>query len=469
MLEDHSRLALCSVSERSVSRLSELKPFGFQARGSAWLRDGRRRILGDEPGLGKSVQALRGAEGRTLILCPAMIYETWLEEIEKWRPALDATIVPYSKVCDRGMDVNGRLSEVLPHPRIEWDQPWDTIIADEAHSLKGRDTRWTLASERLTKRVERLFLLTGTPVPNWSHEIYMLLRIMHPGDRRFTNYWKWIERWFRVWEQPFGGTKVMGLKKGITWEAFVVGNGLDEMMLRRTRDHPEVVADMGKRLPVSHTTIQVPMVPAQAKLYRELKRDYLAWVSGSGQEVSAWSDGELHSKLCRIATGIEVLGDGGSGSGKINATREILRERRGNQTVLFCHYRNTADALVKAAKQVGVEAFKVNQDVKQVERDRIRKAFQAGQIECIVGSLGVITEGWTLTRADTCIFVEHSWRPSKNEGAIRRLDRIGQQRPVTVIHLVTAGTVDERQQTVIGNKTDDQVRMLKAHEFASML
>jgi SNF2 family DNA or RNA helicase len=423
----------------------------------------KRAILADDPGLGKTRQALLAARGRTLIISPAMLRRTWQQEQERWAPELDITWVSYSDLCHRVADKAGRLSKVMPLPRPQYRQAWDTVICDEAHYLKGRATAWTRAVLWLAERCNRLYLLTGTPVPNWAHEIYMPLRLLHPKAHEVRSYWRWVETWFNIWKPEWGGHKVLGLKKGVTWEAFVRGNRLHTDLLRRTRE--QVLPDLP---PLTETTLELEMTLSQAKLYRSLKKDYLAWTD-SGHEVSAWSAGGLHTKLMQITTGPEVLDPMARPGCKAGAVEQLLEERRHQPTVIFTHFRATAEFLWGVAHGLGIAVGIVTGGHGPAAREGVLEQFRTGEITVLVGTLDTLAEGLTLTQADTCILVEHSWRPSRNEQAMRRLHRIGQSRPVTVIHLVTAGTVDVGMQSLLSKKSDQQASLLTAAEFARLL
>jgi SNF2 family DNA or RNA helicase len=439
----------------------EQKP--FQKTGTEFLLDKKRAILGDDPGLGKSNQLILAAQGRTLIVCPAMLQKVWIDEIEKWRPNLDAQIVTYSSLCKRAPDSRGRMTKVTSMPRDDLNRSWDTILADEAHYLKTRDTKWTRALRRLSEKCDRIYLATGTPVPNWAHEIYMLLLLTHPGDSRFTNYRRWLLQWFDTWNPPWGGMKIQGLKKRYTWEQFALGNDLHECFLRRTRE--EAMPDLPA---LTEQTLEVDMTPAQKKFYRDLKRNYIAFTE-TGQQVSAWSDGGLHTKLAQASTGPEVLDPAAPIGGKLKALGQLFEDRGHIPLVVFTSFRETARQVAKVGHDVGRRCGVVHGGLGLADRNQTIEMFKTGQYDTLVGTLGTISEGLTLTEADTCIFVERSWRPSNNEQAMRRLHRIGQTRPVTVIHLVTRDSIDERMLAVLDKKDDQAVKMLSAAEFARLL
>jgi hypothetical protein len=92
----------------------------------------------------------------------------------------------------------------------------------------------------------------------------------------------------------------------------------------------------------------------------------------------------------------------------------------------------------------------------------------------LCGSLETIAEGLTLTAADFGIFVEQSYKPSRNEQAIRRIHRMGQTRPTTWLDYVSVSprggkTLDTNKRELLATKTDQQMRTLTAARFASLL
>lgn len=431
-----------------------------QQTGIEWLRRTPRALLADDPGLGKTAQGLLAAEEPVLIVAPAMLHGTWADEIAKWRPDLDYTWVSYSSLCRR----EGR--RVLPVPREQYDREWGTIIFDEAQALKNRRAKQTKAA--LALRARRMYLVTGTPVPNWAEELYMPLRLLHDrDDRRFTSYWRWLETWFATWKPPWGGTQVLGLRGGRSWQEFAAENDLDRLMLRRLRE--DVLKDLP---PLTETTVTVEMGTEQRAAYDGLVADYCAWVDETGEEVMAFSDGGRYVKLAKATTGLATLVDDPElekGSCKLDALRELLEERDGSPVVVFTHFRSTALAAIRAGEAAGRRCGLIMGGIPQTTRDALIRQFQAEELDLLVGTLGSLSEGVTLTRADTCIFVERSWRPTQIEQAMRRLHRIGQNRPVTVIHLTTENSLDQRIAALLKAKNAQQLAVLTAAEFAGLL
>jgi len=433
--------------------------YEYQQAGTEFLRNHPRAMLGDSMGLGKSKQALEAAEGRTLIIAPAMAHAAgvWVGEIAKWRPELDYTLVAYTSLCQRQKVANGK-TKVLPTPRPEYAGRWDTVICDEAHYLKGRATTWTRAVEKL--KTDRLWLLTGTPIPNWAHELYIPVRLLHPGDREFTSYWRWIDRWFETWKPPWGGTKIGKLRSGTTWAEFHQAN-LGELFLRRTWD------DVPDQLPpVTIQTFEIPMHPIQRRVYDQLKKDFIATVGD--HEIVALSQAAQITKLAKLATGLEVENPLMTGSGKLEMLAGLLAERT-NPVMVMVHFKAAGHAAELVAKKAGCTVARIDGDTPAGTIGRTVQQFQAGQFDVLVGTLDKLAESLTLTRADTLVFLEHSWKPYRNAQAMRRIHRIGQQRPCQVIRLYTADSIDQNIQRTLEAKTEQRVAALTGAQFKQLL
>ena len=105
------------------------------------------------------------------------------------------------------------------------------------------------------------------------------------------------------------------------------------------------------------------------------------------------------------------------------------------------------------------------------ERTAVIRSFQRGETEVMCATLSTVREGMTLHQAgcDQIIFLEHSWTPSYNEQAMRRIHRIGQENPVLITHLIAKGSMDERVQTFLKAKTDTQMKALGIKEVRALV
>lgn len=436
-----------------------------QTEGVQFLRDHPHALLADEPGLGKSAQTLLAATEPILVVAPAMVLDsgTWDDEVEKWCPGADVTQIPYSSLSGREKTQKGG-SRPTGKLRADLRREWGTVIADEAHYLKGRKTNWTTAFKELVPLSDRIYQATGTPLPNWAHEAFVPLQLAHPEEMqpgcRFGAYWRWANEWFDVGPTQWSPMAVGDLRADRTWEQFRRENWGDRMILRLREDCLDLP-------PMTVQSWRVKLKGAQAKAYRELKKDFVTWLE-SGEEVVAWSHAAQLVKLVKCATGLEVLDPGSKGSAKLDALRAILEDRP-RPTLVVGHFKDTVRACARAAGDVGVDALVLTGESSRAERHATIRRFQSGDLPVLCATIDLISEGMTLTAADQIVRVERSWRPSRNEQVIRRIHRIGQDRPVTVIDLVAEGTVDERVLALLEAKTDQQMQALGTADLGSLV
>src|SRR5581483_8168226 len=131
---------------------------------------------------------------------------------------------------------------------------------------------------------------------------------------------------------------------------------------------------------------------------------------------------------------------------------------------------DSVDACARTAESVGRTAKVVHGGIPDAERGRAIRAFQCGEVDVLCASISTISEGLTLHQggADQVIRFERSYLPSKNEQVLRRLHRIGQERPVLAIDLITRDTMDEAMLDLLAGKSDNQMRASRSSIASSM-
>lgn len=453
-----------------------------QREGIEWIRKTGRGLLGDEPGLGKTRQAIEAFDGgRVLVIAPAMVITggTWSDELERWASHPERfTVLPYTALNER---IKTKKGGYAPSSRLVADAlgHFDGLIVDECHYIKGRNTYWTDSVKDIAGRSDAALLMTGTPIPNWAHELFTLLQAIHPEHAKrggwLGSYWRWVGEWFEVSPSPFDATaKVIGRLKACRsacyslpptqpcehYFEFMQAN-LQGRFLRRLRE------DCLDLPPVTTQVIQTPMTASQKKHYNEMKKDYMTTVNDT--EVVSWSTGARSVALDRITTSPWLLSmEGDPKGGKFEQLRFDL-EGRSRPTLVLGHYRETVNACRRVATSIGARAASVHGGVPRKLQAKAIADFKAGNLDVLCGSLETVAEGLQLTVADMAIFVETSYKPYRNEQARQRVHRLGQTRPVTIKEYVTPKTVDERKRQLLAIKTDEQLRMLSAGEFKKLL
>lgn len=432
-------------------------PWAHQVSGAEFLTD-NRAILGDPLGTGKTRTAIMAAQGRTLIVAPPSLAYVWEDEIARYRPDLEADITSYHML--------GRRTK--RYQRADWapisedlrltgkKSQFDTVIADEAHYLKGRKTGWTSAFEMLAKRCDQLSLLTGTPIPNWGHEIYMSIRLLFPNDRRFTSYWRWVQKWFMLEQNRFSGkmSNIGDLWEHWTWDDFAAQ--LEGRYIRR--ESPIELP------PIVYETIEVDMTSQQRTVYKQFQRELMAELND--ETILAWSKGSAYTKLLILSTGLECAFPNqdlkGSGSGKLNALADFMTGRGDDPTIVFTHFRSSARVV---AQRIGARA--VHGGLPQSERADIVRRWQKGEFPHLVATYGVGAEGHTWIRANCVVRLEATARPLHMNQAVGRIHRGGQKRHCTVVDFICRATNDVRLRRLLKEKTDQQMLVMTALQLMS--
>lgn len=445
----------------------------------AFLEAHSHALLANEPGLGKSrsaIDATKHAE-RVLIVAPRMILESgvWADEIERWGQEGDCEyhLAPYTLLNQR------KGSKILNAVRPEWKGPWDAIIADEVHYVKGRNTYWTWALKEINKSADRFIGMTGTPIPNWAHEVFVLLQLLFPQEagrgQRFGSFWRWAEEWFDTSPTRFSnGNPVVGELLGCKppcylrdsddpcehWIRFARGNfgSLWRRCLRK---------DCLDLPPLTEQTVNVPLDGPARRLYADLKKEFSAIYEG--EEILAWSQGAKNVMMDQLTVSPWFLNPKGEPhGGKLDMLKFDL-QGRAHPTFVVAHYRRVVEACARVAESTGARVGAVHGGFDTRTNGATVRAFKRGELDVLVGSIETVAEGLTLVQADMTIFVEKSFKPYRNEQAVMRIYRMGQQRPVTVRDYVTPNTVDRNKRKRIATKSDRAERMMTAAEFAALM
>ncbi len=440
--------------------------FPYQALGAGWMGVAHQALLTDEPGLGKTAQALRALEHEdcwpALVICPQTVKHNWAAEIEMWLPGTPTTVIggtpaqkrkQFEAAKDKGGVVIINWQSMWRHTRLakygsvvltEEERSekelnefgFKTIIADEAHRAvdpKAKQTRgwWYLAHE-----AEFRYALTGTPVVNKPDDLWSLMHGLRPEDFPEPRS-RWIERFCNAGQGQWGW-EVWGLKESAKAELF---SFLDPRMLRRTK--AEVLPQLP---PKQFQTRWVEMEGKQATVYKALKKEMLAEVGGNILTVS--SPLVLVGRLTQAAAGTPVVDSEGqvvalsNPSCKVAALLDIIDERPGESLVVFASSRKLIELCAEVLDSKKVSNVLLTGEVSGEQRQANVETFQAGGAQVALCTIGASSEGITLHKASTAVFLQRSWSNVQNLQAQDRIHRIGQAEQVTIIDVVAYDTIE---------------------------
>jgi len=416
----------------------------FQRAGIGYSVERPHALIGDEPGLGKTIQAIGVSNWmrarRTVIVCPGSIRLNWLREIREWavmRGWADAVlsskqgIHPDASWIIISYDLlrNEAVHDVLCNMDI------DHLILDEGHYLKSTEAKRTRAVfgggqgryqvHYLAKRARRITALTGTPLPNRPRECYTLAKSIHFESIDWMSFENFTYR-FNPSAMLDNG-HVME-KKGRLPE--LRARLRSNFLIRRLKN------DVLKDLP--DKTYELAYVEKNGEIRRALKREAILGFDVQDLiEPHAAIQGQIstvrremgEAKVPRIVEHMTYLLDG----------VELPK------VVLFLHHKSVIDAVSEKLGKYGVCVLRggmsskaKNENVEMFKNDSKNRVF-IGQLEA--GGVGI--DG--LQNVCSHVVVgEPSWTPGSNEQAIDRLHRHGQHQNVVAQFLVVEGSMDEK-------------------------
>jgi len=423
-----------------------MKPFAYQETGIEFLASRKSAALLDEPGLGKTAQAIealaRVDAKRTLLIVPLIVIANWERELGMWAPWLSTQRLRNGRAV-----VDADVSIVLcPHSLIAREtilsqlrsQDWDVVIVDEAHYFKNPKAARTQALygkvTGVAPKAERLWLLTGTLLPNNASEAWTHLTQLAPEsityNGRMMQHWQFTQRYCEYEETRFG-KRIIGNRNAEELRGILA----DCTLGRRKADVlPDLPASrsVGVTLPAPTRKQLKPMEDLLDRISEETGRNVRQL--GGAELLTAVRDSSEFSSYRRL-----------SGEIKTDAAIEYLigeLESGLEKVVVFAHHIGIIQQLTAALSAYGAVA--ITGDVSADARQGIVDKFQTDpDCRVVIGQLTAASTGITLTAASDVVFVEADWTPGTNKQASDRVHRVGQTKPVLVRYLTMEDSVDE--------------------------
>lgn len=422
--------------------------FGYQKAGVAFAYSHPSTLIADEPGLGKTCQAIGVVNcmpevKRILVICPASLKENWRREIQRWQVVKRPVFVADSKMLP---DMHGWVIvnyDVLhKHEDIIHSLEFCVLIADEIHYCKNKDSRRSkmVFGIKPTKkqrdagvpevpgiRAKKKMLLTGTPICNRPMELFPLINYLDPVA--WPDFFKYALRYCDA-DREGGYWNFKGASN-----LFELQQKLREtLMVRRLKK--DVLKDLPRKL---RRVVEFSPSGEMVDIVKNLKsmfpteNDYKKEVERLMMRSDFDGDRATYRKECAIAKVkmkevMQYLDDAIEESGKViifiwhHEVARILREHFGPKMLLIM-----GDTPLPK-RQEAVDAFQTDPDM-----------------PVIVGGIKPMGVGLTLTAASRVIFLELDDVPGNVTQAEDRAHRIGQLDNVLVEHLIVTGTLDAVQ------------------------
>lgn len=453
-------------------------PFPYQSKGIAYSLIHKRVIVGDQPGLGKTLQAIGTVVGAKckciLVVCPSSLKLNWQREFEQvagikaattqtagglWNSggssliltdSIKTTWTTFHRTAGVRVFITNyeslkkyfvaRIKKVLdpetgkPKPlrldHIEFHQSiqlFDAVILDELHKCKDGSTQQAKLCMGVTKGKNFILGLTGTPVVNKPKDLISQLHILgRLGD--FGGYKFFMDRY--CGGNGTGATNLAELNYKLQTTCFF------------QRQKKEVLTE----LPDKMRQIMISDI-ATRKEYNDAISD----LSGYLQEYRNKTDEEVQKSMRgEIMVKIGVCKNI-SARGKINDVIEHIDEvvASGEKIGVFIHQKEIAQALKNHYPHALTITGSDSQDARQAAVDNFQNNPDCNIILLSIKAAGV---GLTLTAASRCAFIELPWHAADCDQCEDRFHRIGQKDSVQCAYFLGKGTIDEDIYEIIEKK-----------------
>lgn len=449
-------------------------PFSYQRDGILAALKTRNLLLGDEQGLGKTLQAIYTADIKssvegykyTLIVCGVNgLKYNWISEIKEHLDA-DAYILG-SRVNRKGALVEGTLKDRLTAledlkehkidsnfiiTNIETLRNTDitrkikelcdigiigNIIIDEAHRIINVSSQQGSALQYLTAKNK--LALTGTPVINKPFDLYATLSWLGAEKRRLYDF------------QRAYGVYVSRRGQGRHYEELVgyrnlgdLSNRLQGVLLRREKsdvlDLPDVV----------FTQDFIEMSKEQAKLYTDIKEEMISEIDNI---VLSSNPLAKFTRLRQAATCPSILSEDINKNPKFTRALELIIDAIDNnkKVIVYSNFAVALERFKDVLNRENIKTYSVTGET-QNKKAEIDKFKEDGNV--LLGTIKALGTGFTITEADTVIFLDLPWTYADLQQAIDRCHRIGQKNTVTVTALSSLNTVDAKLFKIVKKKED---------------
>ena len=436
--------------QKSMAQDPEVPPMlkaelrDYQTDGYQWMTRmtgwGAGVCLADDMGLGKTVQTIAfmlhtADQGPALVAAPASVVLNWQRELRRFAPSLNVGVL--NAAADRkGIVEQASAGDVVlttyglfvTEDELLCAKEWNTVCLDEAHVIKNRQTKTSSAVMRL--QATHRIILTGTPVQNHLGELWNLFQFANPG--LLGSHEQFRQKYIIPIEQQENKERSQQLKR-------IVG----PFMLRRTKQ--EVIEELPDKTEVN---LPVELSDDELAVYEVIRRRAKEMLeedsSASGVSVNTLAE---ITRLRQAACSAELVEKGWKGEcSKLNALGDLLQEivDGGNAVLVFSQFTSFLSLVRQRLDKQNRSYLYLDGAVPVRQRDQLVQQFQRGQCPIFLISLKAGGLGLNLTGANYVIHLDPWWNPAIEQQATDRAYRIGQRQNVTVYHLISQHTIEEK-------------------------
>jgi superfamily II DNA or RNA helicase/uncharacterized protein YchJ len=428
----------------------------YQKSGYDWLyflyENQLNGVLADEMGLGKTHQTMallsaiygNSASLPSIIVVPTSVMDHWESKLREYLPWIVVNRY-YGKA--RSLDAVKRYHVLITTYTIMVHdigmlskQKWEYAVLDEAQKIKNYNTKAYKSSRLLVARHK--LALTGTPIENRLTELWSIFDFVLPG---YLGSLKKFTQDYGIPITKYDDAEKMKILKKI----------IHPFKLRRLK--ADVLADLPSKI---EDIRYCSLTPHQVFIYRSLVdargERLMRKLSDESKPIDYMHIFALITKLKRLCDHPSLIADRNSeyASGKFELFKEIMEEAidSGQKIVVFSQYLEMMSLIEQWLKTKHISFSSLRGSTHN--RSEVIKKFQDNpDCRVFVGSLMAGGLGIDLTSASVVIHYDRWWNAAREDQATDRVHRIGQKKSVQVFKLITRGTLEEKIDTMIKQKS----------------
>jgi len=393
------------------------------------LVENKKYILADDMGLGKTtstiVAALESGAKKILIICPASLKINWQREIENYTNR--SIYISEGKNFSQEHDfviINYDIIKNFHNVKKKSDSQilganFDLVVVDEAHYIKNGQAQRTKLINDLVKNVDRLWLLTGTPMTSRPMDYFNLLSLIDSPVAK--NWMAYAIRYCSGYQFNAGGRKIWNVTGASNLEE--LRDRTSGLTLRRLKQD---VLDLPDKI------ITPVYLRLKSKQYEEVMGDYYNWYEKNPDESKS-----LTVQFTKLTQVRQVIAEE-----KVIQTIELAENiiEQGKKVIIFCNFTNSLDRIIQ---HFGKTAVRLDGSMSKPERQNSVDKFQEDdKVKVFVGNIKAAGVGITLTAAEAVIMNDLSFLPSDHSQAEDRAYRYGQKNNVLVYYPIFENTIE---------------------------
>ena len=423
----------------------------YQKEGIKWLytlyKCDLGGILADEMGLGKSIQTImfikmilkEKKDAKILIVCPTSLVYNWKKEFDKFGSELKYVTVADNKVKRKEIfeardNYNVFITSygLVRNDNDEYENiDFELCVIDEAQAIKNYQAGMTKEIKKIKARTK--MALTGTPLENSVTELWSIFDFIMPG------YLNSITKFNSIYGIKDVDDESIKKLDNLNYQ-------IKPFILRRKKKN--VTKDLPDKI---ENTVYLDLPDVQKALYlkvlKESKEEIDELIATEGFKKARFKILQLLMKLRQICIEPKILYSNYKGESiKFEKLLEIVKDyvADGHKILIFSSFKMVVDRVKDIFDKKNITSYMIDGSVKGKVRTELVDKFNSDDTNCFLITLKSGGTGLNLTSADVVIHLDIWWNPQVENQATDRAHRIGQKNKVTVVKLVTKGTIEER-------------------------